>query len=71
MDYIISVKELLEKAEEMNADGMEFVCLSLMEEDATDPDDILPPAVHFSAFERGSSGAVDYDCIEVAPSGSF
>ena len=43
-------------------------CASLLEEDAEDPDDILPPAVHFRAFTcEDTSGWIDYEDIEVVP----
>jgi hypothetical protein len=45
--------------------GMDYACISLLESDDTDPDDILPPAVHFSAFRKNSDGAIDFEEIDV------
>lgn len=68
MNYVIKASELYQKAKEILNDGMDYVCISLLEEDDTDPDDILPPAVHFQAFTReNKSGWVDYEDVEVVP----
>lgn len=66
MVYVISASELFRKAKEILNDGREFVEISLMEPDNSDPEDPIPASVHFDAFgKRDFGGAIDYGDIDV------
>lgn len=53
---IFKVSDLLEKLNEIRADGMEYVDLSFM-----DADEDLPAALHFDAFRASDFDSEDYD----------
>ena len=65
MDYVIKADELYRMAKEILNDGMDFVHISFLEGDDSDPDDILPDALKFDASKKGSYGLVDYDSIDL------
>lgn len=59
----IKVSELYERAKQMQDDGMEYVKLSILDEDEVD-DDIIPPSLWLNAFSDEEPGSIDYDGIE-------
>ena len=66
MDYVISASELYQRAKEMLNRGMDYVAISLMEPDDSDPDDPLPACVHFEAYKKSAPEAwIDFEEIDV------
>lgn len=61
MEITVSVHELLCRAQEMSADGMDFVTLSIAE---ADPEEDLPAALMFEAWSNAEAFmCVQYDAI--------
>lgn len=52
MNYIIRASDLYNRAKEILNSGMDYVEISLMEPDDSDPSDPLPAAVTFEAFRK-------------------
>ena len=64
--YIISASDLLDMAKSIVEDGMDYVAVSFMEEDLTDPDMPIPPGIHFECFTKESPEVmICYDEIDV------
>lgn len=65
-EYIISVHELHERVKEMLDEGMDFVEISFIEADNSDPEDPIPACVHFEAFSKKQPEfGVDFEDIDV------
>lgn len=69
MDYVVSAKELYAKIKEILDDGMDYVAVSLLETDDTDPDDPIPAGIHFDAFRAETPFQwIDYEEVETSTS---
>lgn len=68
---VIKVSDLYSLAKQLKDDKMEYVHLSLLEEDFVD-NERIPPSIEVSATEsKDSVCAVDYDGIEAVEDVSF
>ena len=69
MDYVVSASELYRKIQEIVDDGMDYVSVSLLEPDNSDPDCPIPASIHFEAFKSETDFEwVDYEEVEVSDS---
>lgn len=61
----IPARDLLKIAQDIVSDGMDYVEVTILEEDLSDPDMPIPPSVHFSCFKKSDPYAmVDYEDID-------
>lgn len=64
---VVSVSELLALAKELDADGMDYVELTILEPQEDDGD-VIPASLWASAFKASSPDiTTDYDDIEHVP----
>lgn len=63
--FVIPAMDLYNMAKDIINDGMDYAIISLLDADDSDPDDVIPPSVHFSACKKHSDAEVDYDDIYV------
>ncbi len=66
---IVNVSELHSLLDELHKDGMEYVCLSISEEDE-DEGEIIPASLEVSGYKPNVTpdAWVDYDDLEAVPS---
>ena len=69
MAYIVPASELFQMAKEILNDGMDYVEISLNQEDTTLPDDPTPPCVSFIGYRKNDPAGYEYEEIyTVSPS---
>ena len=69
MNYVVKASELYQRVKEMVDDGMDYVCIDLLEPDNSDPDCPIPASVHFEAFKSETTFEwVDYEYVDVTDS---
>ncbi|HMM32122.1 MAG TPA: hypothetical protein PKB13_10130 [Clostridia bacterium] len=67
MDITVKVSDLLSKAKELHDSGMDYVTLSILDEDKLPSGEILPRCLHFSAFSEAEKYMeIDYEEIDEA-----
>lgn len=62
MTITVKVSDLLKMANELKEDNIDFVEISILEEDEI-KGEVIPATLHFSAYD-GHGGGVDYEGIE-------
>ena len=62
--YVITVKvkDLEEMVKELQADGIEYVGVSVLESEVFDGE-VIPATLHFEGYD-GTGGGIDYEGIE-------
>nr|DAS46735.1 MAG TPA: hypothetical protein [Caudoviricetes sp.] len=61
---IVKVNDLFSVVKDMKDDGMDFVELSFLEKDTSNPDDIIPASIFFEAWsKKDPECGVGYDDV--------
>ncbi len=64
-DIVVKVSDLLAKAQELSDAGMEYVSLTVLDEDEFDGE-VIPASLHFDAIESDDSFmSIDFEEIDL------
>ena len=61
---IVKVSDLYSKILELKEDNIQKVELTILDADNSDPDDILPKSLSFTALSNDDESYIDYEYIE-------